>query len=103
VYTRLCKAVIDDPAKLALNLAVWEALRDFNKELRAPMANPKDLAERKAKSLLVEDLAVAYMDAYNPGGVWGHVHVVYAPQHGPRSSNDFAAPLEHQRRLAAGS
>jgi hypothetical protein len=66
--TKVCKAVIDDPQKLALNVAVWAALRDFNKALRAPMLNPKDLAERTAKSVLVEDLAVAYVDAYTVAG-----------------------------------
>jgi hypothetical protein len=68
VYTKLCEAVIDEPEKLAQNLAVWAALRDFNKELRAPMLNPKDLAERTVKSLVVEDLAVAYVDGYTRAG-----------------------------------
>jgi hypothetical protein len=68
VYTRLCEAVIDDPGKRAQNIAVWAALRNFYKELMAPMLNPKDLVERRAKSVLVVDLAVAYVDAYTQAG-----------------------------------
>jgi hypothetical protein len=79
VYTKLCEAVINDPGKLALNLAVWAALQDFNKELRAPMQNPNDLAERRAKSVLVEDLAVAYVDAYTRAG-FGDMCTLYMHQ-----------------------
>jgi hypothetical protein len=71
VYTRLCRAVIDDPGKRAQNIAVWAALAKFNRELRAPMLNLRDLAERTVKSRLVEDLAVAYVDAYTQAGFRG--------------------------------
>ncbi|GAQ88200.1 hypothetical protein KFL_004090010 [Klebsormidium nitens] len=68
VYTRICESVIDEPDKRATCILVWASLAAFNRELRAPMLNPKDVAQRTAKSILVQNLAVGFVDAYTMAG-----------------------------------
>jgi hypothetical protein len=55
---------ITDPVKRAKHREVWVNLASLYAELLKPLSDPEDANERTAKSLVVEDKAVLYVDSF---------------------------------------
>jgi hypothetical protein len=55
---------ITDPVKRAKNREVWVNLTAFYWELKKPLGDPENATQRAAKSILVEVLAVLYVDSF---------------------------------------
>jgi hypothetical protein len=65
VFDTFLAIAINEPEKRELNRKVWVALAAFNPELLKPLGNPEDAGKRLTKSILVEDLAVAYVESFS--------------------------------------
>jgi hypothetical protein len=63
VYDTLLEIAIDDPVKRADNRKIWKALEVLHHKLQEPMPNPEDEEQRKAKSIICEDMPVVFVDA----------------------------------------
>jgi hypothetical protein len=63
-FDTLLNIAIADPVKRAKNREVWVNLAAFYWELKKPLGDPENATQRAAKSILVEDLAVLYVDSF---------------------------------------
>jgi hypothetical protein len=65
VFDTFLAIAINELEKQELNRKAWFALAAFNLELLKPLNNLKNASERVAKSILMEDLVVCYVDNFS--------------------------------------
>lgn len=69
MFDTLLAIAIEESVKRANNRKVWEGLSDLNGDFLKPMANAEDAGKRLAKSTVVQDKAVTFVDSF--ADVWG--------------------------------
>jgi hypothetical protein len=63
-YNAFLDIAITDEGKRAEARKIWDGLARFYTELIKPLNNPEDRTERLAKSIIVQDNAVVFVESY---------------------------------------
>lgn len=96
MFDTLLEIAIEDPVKQEHNWRVWTGLSGLNAEFLRPLNNAEDAAERLAKSIVVQDKAVSFVESFTDtcGRETATLYCHHAMDHIPQMVRDSPVDIQ---------